>query len=90
MLTLALLAMITSILLEYINKSLKFRTVIRLYQELLDRPRITYTVGEITKPKHKNLAFLVPDNRRAGVIPKTMIFVNNIEDVQRIAAHFFV
>lgn len=78
--TLALSITITPIVLEYICKSLKFRPAIWLYQELLDRPNIIYLVGEIVKPKYKDLAFLVPDGSRASAIPKTIIFVNNINE----------
>lgn len=44
-------------------------------------------VSEIVKPNFKDLGFLVPDNGRAGSIPKTMIFVDSIDEAQRIAAY---
>lgn len=47
-------------------------------------------VREITKPKHEDLAFFIPDSSRADVIPKTMIFINNIENVQRIAKYLYL
>lgn len=85
--TLALSATITPTVLEYIRKSLKLRPAIRLYQELLDRPNITYLVREIVKPKYEDLTFLVPNSSGAGAIPKTTIFVDNIDEVQRIAVY---
>lgn len=38
-------------------------------------------VGEIIKSKYKELVFFVLDDNRAIAIPKTMIFVNDIENV---------
>lgn len=78
--TLVLSATITPTVLEYIRESLKLRPAIRLYQESLDRPNITYLVGEIVMPKYEDLAFLVPNGSGAGAIPKTMIFVDNIDE----------
>ena len=88
--TLALSATITPIVLEYICKSLKLRPAIQLYQELLDKPNITYLVEEIVKPKYEDLAFLVPNGSGTNAIPKTMIFVNNIDKTQRIAAYLCI
>lgn len=80
-------ATITLIILKYIRKFLRFRLAIRLYRELLDRSNITYLVREIVKPKYKHLSFLVLDNNRAGAIPKAIIFVDNIDETQYIAAY---
>lgn len=85
--TLALSATITPIVLEYIRNSLKLRPATRLYRESLDRPNIKYMVEEIVKPKYEDLAFLVPNSGGAGAIPKTMVFVDNIDEAQRIAAY---
>lgn len=35
-------------------------------------------VGKITKPKYKDLTFLVPESSRIGTTPKIMIFVNDM------------
>lgn len=80
MLMLALSAIITPIVLEYIYESLKLRSTIWLYQELLAKPNITYLVEKNIKPKDKNLAFLIPDGSGAGAILKTMLFVNKIDE----------
>lgn len=40
-----------------------------------------YIVGEINKPKYEVLAFFIFNNNRIGVILKTIIFLDNIEDV---------
>lgn len=86
-LTLVLSAMITSIVLEYIYIGLKLRPPTQLYQELLDKLNFTYMVEEITKPKYKNLAFFISNSSGTSTIPKTMIFVDNIEDVKHIAVY---
>ena len=44
-------------------------------------------VGEITKLKYEDLVFFMSDNGRADAIPKTMIFIDDIEDKQRITAY---
>ncbi len=46
-------------------------------------------VKKITKPKYQNLAFLIPNSDKVSVIPKTMIIVNDIKDVQYIAVFFY-
>lgn len=85
---LTLLAIIIPTVLEYICKLLKPKPPTRLYQELLNMPNIRYIVGKITKPKHEDLIFLVPDSDRISVISKTIIFVDNIEDIQYITKCF--
>lgn len=86
--TLALSTIITPTVLEYIRKSLKFYLVTRLYQELLDKANITYMVLKIMKPNFEDLGFLVLNSNRADSIPKTMIFVDNIDKAQYIVACF--
>lgn len=76
-----LLTIITLIILEYIYELLKFRSLIRLFHELLNKSNIMFMVGKINKLKYKDLIFLISDSDRANVIPKTMIFVNNIKNV---------
>lgn len=78
---LMLSAIITLTILEYIRKSLKIKFSTQLYQELLDKPNNIDMVGEITKAKYVNLIFLVSDSSKANTISKTMIFVNDIEDI---------
>ena len=78
--TLALLATITPIVLEYICEFLKICPATRRYQELLDRANIIYMVSEIVKPNFEDFGFLVPDSSRASLILKTMIFVDSIDE----------
>lgn len=42
-------------------------------------------VLEIVKPNFKDLSFLIPNSNEAGLIIKTMIFVDSINEAQRIA-----
>lgn len=90
MLTFALSATITLIILEYICKFLKLRLAIRLYQELLEKPNIIYLVKKIIKPKYKDLVFLILDGSGASIILKTIIFVNNIDEAQHIVVYFYI
>lgn len=87
---LALLAIITPIVLKYIYKLLKLRFLIRIYWESLNKPNIIYMVRKISKSKYENLAFLVPDSGKAGIIPKIIIFINDIENAQRIAVYLYL
>lgn len=45
-------------------------------------------VRKITKLKYENQALFILNNDKASAKPKIMIFVNNIEDTQYIAAYF--
>lgn len=78
--TLALSAIIIPIVLEYICKSLKFCSATKLDWESLERANITYIVLKIVKPNFENLGFLIHDSRRVGLISKTMIFVDSIDE----------
>ncbi len=51
----------------------------RLYKESLDRINITYLVSEIKKPGFEELDFVMSPRSSAFSIPKTMIFVDNID-----------
>ncbi len=44
-------------------------------------------VAPITKPRYCELDFLVP---KTGLILKTMVFVNKIDDVVKIAAYLYL
>lgn len=48
---------------------------------MLDKSNIIYLIREIIKPKQKDLAFLVLDSSENGVISKTIIFVDNINEI---------
>lgn len=77
--TLALSATVTPNVLEYVQESLQLRAPVRLYKESLDRPNLTYLVSEIKKPGFEELDFVVSPHMAAFKIPKTMIFVDNID-----------
>lgn len=57
---------------------------------MLDRSNIIYLVKEIIKLKYKNLAFLMLDDNRISAILKIIIFINNINKPQYIAAYFCI
>lgn len=86
--TLALSATVTSNVLEYISKLLKLCSPVRLYKELLDRSNLMYMVAEIRKRKFEKLAFILSLTAAASCIPKTMIFVDNINTAGEIADYF--
>lgn len=69
--------------LGYIEKSFYLHTSTRFYKQLLDYSNITQMVNTITKPKFENLDFLIP---KTGLIPKTMVFVDKIDDAITLAA----
>lgn len=79
-LMIAMSAMITLIILEFVHKSLKLTLLTWLYWELLDRLNITYPVNKITKLKYEVLGFLIPQRDRVGTILKTIIFIDNVKD----------
>lgn len=76
----ALSATITRNILEYICESLHLQTLVQLYKRTLDWPNITYMVKEIKEKGFKELDVLVPQIRGISDIPKTMLFVDKIED----------
>ncbi len=77
--TLAFSATVTPNVLEHIWESLQLWAPARLYKESLDHPNLTYLVSEIKKPGFEELDFVVPPRMAAFTIPKTMIFVDNID-----------
>ncbi len=66
--------------LEYIHENLHLRMPVHLYKQTLDRPNITYMVKEIKQKGFKELDVLMPQTGGISDIPKTMIFVDKIED----------
>ena len=76
----ALSAIIMHNVLEYVCKSLYLRMPIHLYKQTLDRPNITYMVKKIKQKGFKELDILVTQIKDILDIPKTMIFVDKIED----------
>ncbi len=80
----ALSATITPNVLGYIRESLHLHAPTPLYKQPLDRPNITQMVTHISKQGFGDLDYLVP---KVGIIPKTMVFMEKIEDVMALAAH---
>lgn len=85
--TLALLVTITPNVLKYVCKSLQFRVSTQLYKESLDWPNITYFVAQIMKLGFEELDHLVTSTTLAAVIPKIMIFIDNIDMARKITIH---
>lgn len=83
----ALSATMTRNVMEYIRTALNMRTPVRLYRRRLDRPNITYMVKEIQRPGFEELNFLIPQIGGAGAIPKTMLFMDSIEEGMDMAMH---
>ena len=84
---LVLSATITPTVLEYIRSLLKFSSQTRIYWQSLDWPNLTYVVAEIKKLKYEKLDFLVPDTKTLDLIPKTMVFVDQIDQAIKITAY---
>ena len=81
----AVSATITRNVLEYIRATLHLHTPVHLYKRILDRPNITYMVQEIKKKRFQELDILLPSGEVVAVasvqdIPKTMIFVDKIDE----------
>ncbi|MCJ1467000.1 ATP-dependent DNA helicase Q5 [Pseudocyphellaria aurata] len=66
--------------LDFVRRSLSLRAPVRLYKESLDRPNVTYSVAEIRKPGYQELDVFLPSPGGSSGIPKTMIFVDNIDE----------
>lgn len=67
---------ITLNILKYIRKTLNIKTLICLYQKLLDCLNIIYTIALITSSDFKNLKFLITQKiNDINNIEKTIIFV---------------
>ena len=78
--TLILSATITPNILDYIQIFLKLSLPSGIYKLFLDRPNLKYMVYSIQKLGFWDIAFLIPKNGPISEIPKTMVFVNKIED----------
>lgn len=77
---------ITPNVLGYIRQLLHFCSPTCLYKQSLDWLNITQMVTNITNLGFHDLRFLVPE---AGLIPKTMLFVNKMDNAMAIAAYFY-
>lgn len=76
----ALSATLTTISLEYLREALHLRSPVRLYERPLDRTDITYSVAQINKPGYEELDFLLPKKSGLSRIPKTMVFVDSLDE----------
>lgn len=67
-------------ILEYICESLHLQMPIYLYKQTLNRPNIIYMVKKIKQKGFKKLNILVLQIERILDIPKTIIFIDKIEN----------
>lgn len=73
-------AIITNNIFGYICKLLCFYTLVWFYEQSLNWPDITYIVAKIRKLEFNKFATFIPLLKFYFAIPKTMIFVNNINN----------
>lgn len=85
---LALSGMVTPNVLDYISTWLKLWLSIQLYKKLFNYPNLIYIIAKIRKPKFKKLAFVMSLIATTFCIPKTMIFINNIDNAGEISNYF--
>lgn len=78
--TLILSKTITPNILDYIQIFLKLSLFCWIYKQLFDRQNLRYMVYPIEKSNFQDLAFFIPRNNLIKEIPKTMVFVDKIED----------
>lgn len=67
-------------ILEYIQVSLKFSLSSQIYKQLLDCLNLTYIISSIRKTRFKDLDFHIPSRGAIGKIPKTIIFIDKIDN----------
>lgn len=70
--------------LGYIEELLYLQIPTYLYKQPLNCPNIVQMVVSITKPDYHELDFLV---LKIGLISKTIVFVNNIDNVVKIVTY---
>ncbi len=80
---------VTPNILEYIRVLLKLFPSSRIYRQPLDRPNLTYIVSPIRKTSFKDLDFLILSRGAVSKIPKTMIFMDKIDDTIQIVKHLW-
>ncbi len=80
-------ATVTPNILKYIRVSLKLSLPLRIYRQPLNCPNLTYIVSPIRKAGFKNLDFLIPSGGAVSEIPKTMIFVDKMNEAIKMAKH---
>ncbi len=85
--TILISAMVTSNILKYIRVLLKLSPPLQIYRQSLDRLNLAYIVSLIHKPGYEDLAFPVLSGGAIGKIPKTMIFVDLIDDTIKMAKY---
>ena len=74
-------ATVTLNILEYNRVSLKLSLPLRIYRQPFDCLNLIYIVSLIRKIGFKDLDFLLPSGGTIDEIPKTMIFVDKINNV---------
>lgn len=83
----ALSVIIIPNVLGYIGELLHLWAPIRLYKQPLNCPNIIQIVTPTIKPGFCELNFLVP---KTGLILKTMVFVNKIDNIVQIATYLYL
>lgn len=73
--------MIISNILDYIRVSLKLFPPLQIYRQPLNQPNLIYIVSSIFKTGFKDLDFLILSEGAIGKILKTLIFVDNKNNV---------
>lgn len=63
---------------EYIQVSVKFCGPAQIYRKKLDCPNLIYMIIPIRRPKFEDLEYTVACDGVIALIPKTFIFVDNI------------
>ncbi len=80
-------ATVTPNILEYIRVSLKLSLPSRIYRQILDHSNLTYIVSLIRKTRFKDLDFFILSRGTVSEIPKTIIFVDKIDNAIQMAKH---
>lgn len=78
---LILSATITPNILDYIRIFLQLPGFLQIYRQPFDRLNIRYIISPVQKKGFEDLVFLIPDDGPVAEIPKTMVFVNKIDDI---------
>lgn len=76
----SLSATMTNNVLDYICTFLNLQSPVKLYKRSLDCLNITYSIAEIKKPGYKELDVFILFIGGLSAIPKTMIFVDSINE----------
>lgn len=88
-LTLMFFATIMPNILKYIQILLKFLLPAHIYKQFFDKPNLIYAIALIKKIRSEDLAFVIPSAGIISDIPKTMIFVDLIDEAIEIVKYLW-